>query len=169
MNLVDCSNSVAYRRTLRKTSTKQHKIQLRNTTHQPLISLNSVVLTDVDVGLVWNYGLYGNTSKLLSPVSIQTQSIALRALRKWKPQETQALTLASSQSWLPLLRPSIFIGCNLQPIGVVYKPAIRPISLISDFIICRTTSKLHQCCKLCTDDFVITSQQTQTFAQKNEK
>jgi len=30
----------------------------------------------------------------LSPVSIQTQSLALRALRKWKPQETQALALA---------------------------------------------------------------------------
>jgi len=27
----------------------------------------------------------------------------LRALRKRKPQETQALALASSQSWLPLL------------------------------------------------------------------
>ena len=50
---------------------------------------------------------------LLSPVSIQTQSLALRALhalRKRKPQETQALALASSQSWLPLLRPSIPIG-----------------------------------------------------------
>ena len=40
----------------------------------------------------------------LSPVSIQTQSLALC---KRKPQETQALALASSQSWLPLLRPSI--------------------------------------------------------------
>jgi len=30
-----------------------------------------------------------------SPVSIQTQSLALRALRKRKPQETQALALAS--------------------------------------------------------------------------
>ena len=39
----------------------------------------------------------------LKPVSIQTQSLALRALRKRKPQETQALALASSQSWLPLL------------------------------------------------------------------
>ena len=46
-----------------------------------------------------------------SPVSIQTQSLALRALRKWKPQETQAIALASSQSWLPLLWPSIPIGC----------------------------------------------------------
>jgi len=45
----------------------------------------------------------------LSPVSIQTQSLALRALRKRKPQETQALALASSQSWLPLLRPSGFL------------------------------------------------------------
>jgi len=47
---------------------------------------------------------------LSSPVSIQTQSLALRALRIRKPQETQALALASSQSWLPLLRPSIAIG-----------------------------------------------------------
>jgi len=33
-----------------------------------------------------------------SPVSIQTQSLALRALRKRKPQETQALALASSHA-----------------------------------------------------------------------
>jgi len=45
-----------------------------------------------------------------SPVSIQTQSLALRALRKRKPQETQSFALASSQSWLPLLRPSIPAG-----------------------------------------------------------
>ena len=48
---------------------------------------------------------------LLSPVSIQTQSLALR---KPKPQETQALALTSSQSWLPLLRPSIPIGWHLR-------------------------------------------------------
>jgi len=42
------------------------------------------------------------------------QSLALRALRKLKPQETQALALASSQSWLPLLRPSIPIGWRLR-------------------------------------------------------
>jgi len=47
---------------------------------------------------------------VLSPVSIQTQSLELRALRKRKPQEMQALALASSQSWLPLFRPSIPIG-----------------------------------------------------------
>ena len=39
---------------------------------------------------------------------------ALRALRKRKAQETQALALASSQSWLPLLRPSIPIGWRLR-------------------------------------------------------
>jgi len=33
-------------------------------------------------------------------------------LRKRKPQETQAF--ASSQSWLPLLRPSIPIGWRLR-------------------------------------------------------
>ena len=49
-----------------------------------------------------------------SPVFIQTQSLALRALRKRKPQQTQALALASSQSWLPLLRPSIPIGWRLR-------------------------------------------------------
>jgi len=32
-----------------------------------------------------------SNNKLSSPVSIQTQSLALRALRKRKPQETQAL------------------------------------------------------------------------------
>jgi len=50
----------------------------------------------------------------LSSVSIQTQSLALRALRKRKLQDTQALALASSQSWLPLLRPSIPIGWRLR-------------------------------------------------------
>jgi len=38
----------------------------------------------------------------------------LRALRKRKPQETQALALASSQLWLPLLRPSIPTGWRLR-------------------------------------------------------
>jgi len=38
----------------------------------------------------------------------------LRALRKRKPQETQALALVSSRSWLPLLRPSIPIGWRLR-------------------------------------------------------
>jgi len=38
----------------------------------------------------------------------------LRALRKRKRQETQALALASSQSWLPLLRPNIPIGWRLR-------------------------------------------------------
>jgi len=50
----------------------------------------------------------------LSPVSIQTQSLALRALRIRKPQETQALALTNSQSWLPLLPPSISIGWRLR-------------------------------------------------------
>jgi len=63
--------------------------------------------------------LVGNICAQSSPVSIQTQSLALRALRKWKPQETQSLALASSQSWLPLLWPSIPIGCNRQPIGML--------------------------------------------------
>jgi len=60
---------------------------------------------------------YATYKPILSPVSIQTQSLALRALRalrKRKPQETQALALASSQSWLPLLRPSIPIGWRLR-------------------------------------------------------
>jgi len=52
-----------------------------------------------------------SADKFLSPVSIQTQSLALR---KRKPQETQALALASSQSWLPLLRPSIPIGWRFR-------------------------------------------------------
>jgi len=53
---------------------------------------------------------------LTNAVSIQTQSLALRALRKRKrkPQETQAFALASSQSWLPLLRLSIPIGWRLR-------------------------------------------------------
>jgi len=57
----------------------------------------------------------------------------LHALRKRKPQETQALALASSQSWLPLLRPSIPIGWLLrllreiptQAIAFEWKPGLR--------------------------------------------
>jgi len=56
----------------------------------------------------------------LSPVSIQMQSLALRALRKRKPQETQALALASSQSWLPLLRPSIPISWRLRLLREIF-------------------------------------------------
>jgi len=62
---------------------------------------------------------------------------ALRALRRRKPQETQALALESSQSWLPLLRPSIPIGWRLrllreistqqtQAIAFEWKPGFTP-------------------------------------------
>jgi len=44
----------------------------------------------------------------------------LRALRKRKPQETQTLALASSQSWLPLLRPSIPTGWRSRLLREVY-------------------------------------------------
>jgi len=44
----------------------------------------------------------------------------MRALRKRKPQETQALALASSQSWLPLLRPSIPIGWRLRLLREIF-------------------------------------------------
>jgi len=50
-----------------------------------------------------------HTCSYSSPVSIQTQSLALRALRKRKPQETQALALVSSQSWLPLCFDRTFL------------------------------------------------------------
>jgi len=51
---------------------------------------------------------------------------ALRALCKRKPQETQALALASSQSWLPLLRPSIPIGWRLR--------LLREIAFLTVFV-----------------------------------
>jgi len=57
-------------------------------------------------------------ARRLKPGSIQTQSLALRALHIRKPQETQALALASSQSWLPLLRPSIPIGWRLRCVKI---------------------------------------------------
>jgi len=60
----------------------------------------------------------------LSPVSIQTQSLVLRALRKRKPKETQALALAISQSWLPLLRPSIPIGWRLRLLREIFSIAM---------------------------------------------
>jgi len=64
----------------------------------------------------------------------------LRAFRKRKPQETQALGLASSQSWLSLLRSSIAIGWRLrllreivyvthatQAIAFEWKPGLTPL------------------------------------------
>jgi len=53
------------------------------------------------------------------------QSLALRALRKRKPQETQALALASSQSWLLLLRPSIPIGWRLRLLREIQRKRLR--------------------------------------------
>jgi len=50
----------------------------------------------------------------------------MRALRKRKPQETQALALASSQSWLPLLRPSIPIGWRLRLLREISRSRIQP-------------------------------------------
>jgi len=44
------------------------------------------------------------TGMTLSPVSIQTQSLALRALRKRKPQETQALVIFTQQTQAPANR-----------------------------------------------------------------
>jgi len=77
---------------------------------------------------------------VLSPVSIQTQSLALRALRKRKPQETQALALASSQSWLPLLRPSISIGWRLRLLRENANDAKTFLKNVSDclFYFCST-------------------------------
>jgi len=73
------------------------------------------------------------TGGLLSQVSIQTQSLALRALHKRKPQETQALALASSQSWLPLLQPSIPIGWRLCLLREIFtqqtQSTILPLAL----------------------------------------
>ena len=65
----------------------------------------------------------------LSPVSIQTQSLALRALRKRKPQETQALATASTEHsyWLALA----FVARNFhathatQAIAFEWKPGFR--------------------------------------------
>jgi len=66
-----------------------------------------------------------------SPVSIQTQSLALRAMRKRKPQETQALALASSKSWLPLLRPSIPIGWRLRLLREIFTQRTQaPIGIV---------------------------------------
>ena len=52
-------------------------------------------------------------------------SLALRALRKRKPQETQAFALASSQSWLPLFRPSIPIGWRLRLLREIFNRNVR--------------------------------------------
>jgi len=70
----------------------------------------------------------GSLSVCQCPVSIQTQSLALRALRKRKPQETQALAFASSQSWLPLLRPSIPIGWRLRLLREIFVYATQAIA-----------------------------------------
>ena len=39
-----------------------------------------------------------------SPISIQTESLALRALRKQKPQETQAIAFEWNRAWAPDIR-----------------------------------------------------------------
>ena len=78
--------------------------------------------------------------------------VACVPLRKRKPQETQALALASSQSWLPLLRPNIpidwrlrllreMIGCFLAVFvyathAIEWKPGFRHSSLQSQYL-CR--------------------------------
>ena len=71
-------------------------------------SIKKVTVVKCSIQLLGSEPIVKNQA--VSPVSIQTQSLALR---KRKPQETQALALASSQSWLPLLRPSIPIGWRL--------------------------------------------------------
>jgi len=64
------------------------------------------------------------------------------ALRKRKPQETQALALASNQSWLPLLRPSIPIGwrCALLRENFKLIPNFPPSIIIIIIIIITTTT-----------------------------
>jgi len=51
-------------------------------------------------------------------------------LRKRKPQETQALALASSQLWLLLLRPSIPIGWRLRLLFSRNKRNRQPIEML---------------------------------------
>jgi len=80
----------------------------------------------------------------LRPVSIQTQSLAL----------------ASSQSWLPLLRPSIPIGCRLrkrQPKGMLTVVGVFVVNLRSSLTprrVCLTASHdksdvSHAPCAVC--------------------
>jgi len=47
-------------------------------------------------------------------VNVTVKFLHVQALRMTLWKETQALALASSQSWLPLLRPSIPIGWRLR-------------------------------------------------------
>jgi len=55
-------------------------------------------------------------------------------LRKRKPQETQALALASSQSWLPLLRPGIpIIEWRLRLLREIWKPGLTDETAIIIF------------------------------------
>jgi len=56
-------------------------------------------------------------------------------LRKRKPQETQALALASSQSWLPLLRPSIPIGWQLRLNGNWASVVVLLFTVVSQTIL----------------------------------
>ena len=53
--------------------------------------------------IVWMEALRIQNMAVISPVSIQTQSLALRALRKRKPQETQATAF----EWKPGYRRDI--------------------------------------------------------------
>ena len=81
-------------------------------------------------------------TRVYSSVSIQTQSLALRALRKRKPQETQALALASSQSWLPLLWFLAVFVYATQVIAIEWKPGLWRPTMIAPPIIA-TTPPIH--------------------------
>jgi len=57
-------------------------------------------------------------------------------LRKRKPQETQAFALASNQSWLPLLRPSIPIGWRLRLLreNFMHTQEIQALAFLAVFV-----------------------------------
>jgi len=67
--------------------------------------------------------------------------------KKPQPQETQALVLASSQSWLPLLRPRIPIGWRLRLFREIFTqqtqaPAKCSVEVVATMIGCLPTQAI---------------------------
>jgi len=66
---------------------------------------------------------------VLSPISIQTQSLALRALRKRKPQETQALAVF------------VYATHSTQAFAFEWKPGFSSVKYY--VMLCVLISRIH--------------------------
>jgi len=138
----------------------------------PTTSVTSVLLATchqcalilIETSALYKLFTYLLTSRFFVAWKFQTQSLALRALRKRKPQETQALALASSQSSLPLLRPSIPIGWSLRFLRENFTQQTQALALASSqssLPLLRPSIPIGWSLRLLRENF---TQQTQAFA-----